>query len=114
MNPLKIMFLEDKPILRLDIQTCLEYAGYEVWAVSSEEAIWLVCQEQHPDVAILNVHFHQQADGLTLAGLLSRRFPIRVYFITGAYLSKAALGGLSGLRKPFTRRQLGQFLAMLP
>ncbi len=113
MNPLKIILLEDEPIIGLDIQTCLEQAGHEVWSVFNQEAAWQVCQEQRPDVAILNFHFPGQGDGLSLARLLSNSsYPPQIYFITGAYVDEAAVGGLPLLRKPFTHRQLRQFILL--
>lgn len=111
MNPLKIILLEDEPIIQLDIRACLEQAGHEVWAVSSQEAVWQLCQEQRPDVVILNFHFRGQGDGLSLARTLSNSsYPPQVYFITGAYVDEASVGGLPLLRKPFTQRQLCQFI----
>lgn len=108
---LKVILWEDDPVIGLNIQTLLERASHEVWPVSNEAAAWQLCRERRPDMAILNFHFCERTNGLMLARrLINSSYPPRIYFITGAVVDEASVDGLPLLRKPFTQRQLHQFL----
>jgi two-component SAPR family response regulator len=110
MAALKIMLLEDDPIIALNIQTVLLQAGHEVWLVSSEEAALDTCAAEHPDLAILNIHFRQPARRLALAQQLSSGFMLRVGLITDAYIGETVSDRIPILYKPFTQQQLREFI----
>ena len=81
---LRILIVEDFPIVALGIKTILEDLGAEVVAVapSAEDAI--EAAEQHrPDVVFMDVDLGEGMDGVEAALAIRDRFGIRSVFLTG-------------------------------
>jgi AmiR/NasT family two-component response regulator len=108
---LRILVAEDETIIRLDLRSLLESAGFEVCAEArdGEEAVALARSEQ-PDIAILDVKM-PRLDGIEAARRILDERPIPVVMLT-AYgqeelVSRAVEAGVFGyLVKPFRESDL--------
>jgi AmiR/NasT family two-component response regulator len=108
---MRILIAEDETIIRLDLRSILEGAGYEVCgeARDGEEAIALASAER-PDLAILDVKM-PRLDGIEAARRILEERPIPIVMLT-AYgqeelVSRAVEAGVFGyLVKPFRESDL--------
>src|SRR3954470_15847193 len=108
---LRILVAEDESIIRLDLRSLLESAGFEVCAEARDgvEAVALARSEQ-PDLAILDVKM-PKLDGIEAARKILDERPIPVVMLT-AYgqdelVSRAVEAGVFGyLVKPFRETDL--------
>ena len=108
---MKILIAEDETIIRLDLRTLLESAGFEVCAEAKdgEEAIDLARTEQ-PDLAVLDVKM-PRLDGIEAARRILDERPIPIVMLT-AYgqdelVGRAVEAGVFGyLVKPFREQDL--------
>jgi len=107
----RILIAEDETIIRLDLKTLLERAGYEVCAEArdGEEAVELA-RTTEPDVAVLDVKM-PRLDGIEAARRILDERPIPIVMLT-AYgqdelVSRAVEAGVFGyLVKPFREQDL--------
>jgi two-component system, response regulator PdtaR len=108
---LRILVAEDETIIRLDLRSLLESAGFEVCAEARDgvEAVELA-RSQQPDLAILDVKM-PKLDGIEAARKILDERPIPVVMLT-AYgqdelVSRAVEAGVFGyLVKPFRESDL--------
>lgn len=115
MNRKKILIVEDEPIIALDLRAVLEATGFLVLEAANEQAALLLADCHLPDLVILNVKSELFDSGMALARLLQARYVLEVLFVTGARNGDMAASPdfdakYRVLHKPFTRRQLRQFL----
>ena len=109
--PLRILIAEDETIIRLDLRSLLEGAGFEVCAEArdGEEAVELA-RSARPDVAIMDVKM-PKLDGIEAARRILDERPIPIVMLT-AYgqqelVSRAVDAGVFGyLVKPFREQDL--------
>ena len=107
----RILIAEDETIIRLDLRTLLEGAGFEVCAEArdGEEAVELTRREK-PDLALLDVKM-PKLDGIDAARQILDEHPIPIVMVT-AYgeqelVSRAVEAGVFGyLVKPFRETDL--------
>ena len=108
---MRILIAEDETIIRLDLRSLLEGAGFEVCAEAKDglEAVELAASEK-PDVAILDVKM-PRLDGIEAAKRILDDRPIPIVMLT-AYgedelVSRAVEVGVFGyLTKPFRESDL--------
>jgi AmiR/NasT family two-component response regulator len=108
---LRILVAEDETIIRLDLKSILERAGFEVCAEARDgvEAVELATSEQ-PDLAILDVKM-PRLDGIEAARRILADRPIPIVVLT-AYgqdelVARAVEAGVFGyLVKPFREEDL--------
>ena len=108
---MKVLIAEDETIIRLDLRTLLERAGFEVCAEArdGEEAVELA-RSSEPDVAVLDVKM-PRLDGIEAARRILDERPIPIVMLT-AYgqeelVSRAIEAGVFGyLVKPFREQDL--------
>lgn len=93
-SKLKIVLVDDEPIIRMDLRVMLERAGYLVVGEGMDgfDAISL-CKEHKPDVIILDVKM-EALDGLSAARVISDECPstaiiVLTGFNKGEYIDKA-------------------------
>jgi len=106
-----VLIAEDETIIRLDLKTLLERAGYEVCAEArdGEEAVELA-RSMEPDVAVLDVKM-PRLDGIEAARRILDERAIPIVMLT-AYgqdelVSRAVEAGVFGyLVKPFREQDL--------
>ena len=108
---MKILIAEDETIIRLDLRSLLEHAGFDVCAEAKdgEEAVELA-RSAEPDVAVLDVKM-PKLDGIEAARRILEERPIPIVMLT-AYgqeelVSRAVEAGVFGyLVKPFREQDL--------
>src|SRR6266508_3888739 len=108
---MRILIAEDETIIRLDLRSILEGAGFDVCgeAHDGEEAVTLAAREL-PDLAILDVKM-PRLDGIEAARRILEERPIPIVMLT-AYgqeelVSRAVEAGVFGyLVKPFREQDL--------
>ena len=108
---MKILIAEDETIIRMDLRSLLEAAGFEICAEArdGEEAVELARSEQ-PDLAVLDVKM-PRLDGIEAAKRILEERPIPIVMLT-AYgqeelVSRAVEAGVFGyLVKPFREQDL--------
>ena len=110
-GPLRILIAEDETIIRLDLRSLLEAAGFEVCAEArdGQEAVDLA-RSTAPDLAVLDVKM-PRLDGIDAARALLDDRPIPIVMLT-AYgqeelVARAVEAGVFGyLVKPFRESDL--------
>src|SRR5437016_3851392 len=108
---MRILIAEDETIIRLDLRSLLERAGFEICAEARDgaEAVELARAEQ-PDLAVLDVKM-PRLDGIEAARRILDERPIPIVMLT-AYgqdelVSRAVEAGVFGyLVKPFREQDL--------
>ena len=108
---MRILIAEDETIIRLDLRSLLESAGFEVCAEAKDglEAVELARSEQ-PDLAVLDVKM-PRIDGIEAARRILAERPIPIVMLT-AYgqdelVARAVEAGVFGyLVKPFRESDL--------
>lgn len=108
---MKILIAEDETIIRLDLRTLLEGAGFEIVAEArdGEEAVELA-RRHEPDLALLDVKM-PRLDGIEAARRILEERPIPIVMVT-AYgeddlVARAVEAGVFGyLVKPFRESDL--------
>ncbi len=110
-GPLRILIAEDETIIRLDLRSLLETAGFEVCAEArdGQEAVELA-RSSAPDLAVLDVKM-PRLDGIEAARAILEERPIPIVMLT-AYghdelVARAVEAGVFGyLVKPFREGDL--------
>ena len=84
-NKLRIVVVDDEPIIRIDIVSLIEKAGHDVVAQGADgfEAIEL-CQKEKPDVVLLDIKM-EMLDGLSAAKIISRECPETAIILLTAF-----------------------------
>ena len=108
---LRVLIAEDETIIRLDLRTLLERAGFEVVAEArdGEEAV-AFARSERPDVAIMDVKM-PRLDGIEAARRILDEAPLPIVMLT-AYgqqelVARAVEAGVFGyLVKPFREADL--------
>ncbi|MEL6560972.1 MAG: response regulator [Bacteroidota bacterium] len=104
---LKILIVEDQPIVADDIAICLEQLDHEVVEICSSATTALeVLSRNTIDLVLLDIKIKGDKDGIQLAQLIRQKFDIPFIFISSLYdkttLSRAKNAEPSGyIVKPF-------------
>ena len=87
MSQLKILVVEDDPMIAESVQDILAILKHEVIGVAenAEDAI-AICNETLPDLALLDIQIGGDIDGVDLADLLNQNFQIPFIFTTAVPL----------------------------
>ncbi|MFZ1784017.1 MAG: response regulator transcription factor [Ferruginibacter sp.] len=112
MSNLKILIVEDEPVIAENISIYLDNNDFEVSAIAydSDEAM-LQLKNNTPDAAILDINLESDKDGIDIAGYINREIQIPFLFLTSYSdkntLDKAKLVKPSGyIVKPFNEKTL--------
>ncbi len=83
MDPLKIVIVEDEPMIAETLSEMLELLDHEVLSVaeSGEEAVMQLL-EQEPDLLLLDIQLKGKMDGVELARLIRQKYNIPFIFTT--------------------------------
>src|SRR3569833_3035899 len=105
---MRILIVEDEPIIALSTQVDLETAGHTVvgLAMTSDEAITLA-DRCRPDLVLMDIRL-AKGNGVEAAEAIHARWAIPSLFAT-SYVEHSAdtcHAGLGCLRKPYDRRSL--------
>ena len=84
-SPLRILVVDDEPIVRTVLQMALSRSGYLVRGASSFSEVETVCTEFEPQVALVDLILSgPAASGLDVADYLQHHNPgIQIIFMTG-------------------------------
>lgn len=112
MNKLRILVVEDDPVVADDIQACLESLNYGVLgpAYDAENAL-LLCAQSDFDLALLDIHLNKHGEGIELARKIREQKAVPIIFLTASgddmTLAKAReIHPEQYLLKPFNAVQL--------
>lgn len=83
--PLRILIVEDEPLIAMDLNDILDDAGHEVVgiAATTAEAVQLAAASVPFDLAILDIDLAEGDDGIETASLLRRQHGIEALFVSG-------------------------------
>lgn len=83
MAGVKIIIVEDEPLVALDLKRQLEKTGFEVIQVfeSGEEILEFLKQEQ-PDIILMDIQLFGALDGIDTAHQINKNYEIPILFLT--------------------------------
>jgi DNA-binding NarL/FixJ family response regulator len=112
MSKLRILIVEDEPVIAENISMYLDNNDFEVSGIAydSEEAIEQL-QHNTPDAAILDINLESDEDGIDIAGRINEQYHIPFLFLTSYSdkdtLHRAKTVNPSGyIVKPFNEKTL--------
>jgi DNA-binding NarL/FixJ family response regulator len=112
MKPIRVLIVEDDPLVAEDIWGCLEAIGFEPAGIcySAESALESL-DELQPEAALLDITLGGTMDGIELAENINQRHPMPFVFLTSHgdrnTLQRAKLTRPAGyLLKPFDEGDL--------
>jgi len=83
MNKIKILIVENEPLIALDVKMSLEKLGYDVIAsVASYQDALAKAYELKPDLALMDINLDGNKDGIEAAKALKAHYNIPVVFLT--------------------------------
>lgn len=113
MEPIKILVVEDDPIIGADLKDRLLEMEYNVYGplASGEEALTFLNDSNSPDLIIMDIVLEGKLDGIDTARQIAMRKPTPLIFLTGnsddATFNRAKeLKPQAFLTKPFKGRDL--------
>lgn len=108
MSKVKIVVVEDEPLIADNIADLLEKHGYEVVGIADKADTALqIIENDKPDLALLDVNIEGNVDGIGLAAQLSIPFVFLTSYYDQKTLDRAKLTNPSGyIVKPFKERDL--------
>ena len=91
MSKIKILIVEDEPLIAEDIKECLEKMDYDVIAIAYDMSDALkVLETNPPDFALLDINLGGNTDGITIAEKINEKYNIPFIYLT-SYSSKNIL-----------------------
>ncbi len=111
-NKLKILIVEDEPVIAENISIYLDNNDFEVSAIAydSDEA-FLQLKNNTPDAAVLDINLESDQDGIDIAAYINKEIQIPFLFLT-SYSDKNTLDKAKQVKpsgyivKPFNERTL--------
>jgi CheY-like chemotaxis protein len=101
---MRILIVEDEPLIALMLNVVLEDEGHEVSgpASTASEALAL-CEAALPDLALLDIDLREGLNGVTLAHVLFARWRLPVIFASGQLMAprQARAVAIGYIRKPY-------------
>ncbi len=112
MSKLRILIVEDEPVIAENISMYLDNADFEVSGIAYDS---LEAKDQlitnTPDAAILDVNLESEEDGIDIAGYINEKFQLPFLFLT-SYSDKETLERAKKVKpsgyivKPFNEKTL--------
>jgi DNA-binding NarL/FixJ family response regulator len=112
MSKLRILIVEDEPVIAENISMYLDNADFEVSGIAYDS---IEAKEQlltnTPDAAILDVNLESEQDGIDIAGYINEKFQLPFLFLT-SYSDKETLERAKKVKpsgyivKPFNEKTL--------
>lgn len=83
MNEIRVLIVEDEPITAEDIAACLNQMDYHISAIVYDyEGAMYELTHNPPDIALLDIHLENDADGILLAEYIHHNLKIPFVFLT--------------------------------
>jgi DNA-binding LytR/AlgR family response regulator len=107
----RILISEDEVIIAEDLAASLEELGYETCAIDPGEDTIDLIRESHPDLVLLDINLHGNADGIEIGARIREEFNIPFIYLT-AYADHATIDRAKKtepdgfLVKPFDEKSL--------
>jgi len=114
MSKMKVLIVEDEPLIADDIARRLSKHNYDVIGIvdNAQEALEII-SNQRPDLALLDVNIEGDVDGITLAAGLDIPFVFLTSYYDQNTLDRAKMTNPSGyIVKPFDEKDLIANLAI--
>ena len=112
MATIRVLIVEDEPLIAEDIREYLTNADYSVSAVAHDKAQALrALDAQTPDIALLDINLGGNMDGLEIANIINEKYYAPFIFLTSyshqTILDQAKVTRPMGyILKPFNERDL--------
>ncbi len=117
--PLRILIVEDEPLIALDVHTIVEDAGHTVaGCVDTMSQALAVAASGSVDVAIMDIELATEPNGVEAARRLRDEHGVRSLFVSASLnpeirTSAAALDPVGFIDKPFAAPQILEALSPL-
>lgn len=112
-RPLRLMVVEDEPLVARSIKETVEDLGHTVCGLAHSEGEALdIARLMRPDVALMDAHLPGAADGIEVARRLDAGFGVRSIFLANRLTDHATMARITSsyplgvVNKPFSRAQL--------
>ena len=107
MDRIRVLIVEDNPLIAEDIATCLNEIDYEVIGIAYDMEMALDALNLHkPDAAILDVNLNGELDGIKIGHEINEKFHIPFIYLT-SYADRSTIEQIKPTRpygyvvKPF-------------
>lgn len=91
MNEIKVMIVEDEPLIAQDIAAILESYDYSIAGIfHSPEMARQFLKNNTPDIAILDVNLNAETDGIALGEFIMKHHEFPILYLT-AYADKKTI-----------------------
>ncbi len=107
MDRIRVLIVEDNPLIAEDIATCLNEIDYEVIGIAYDMEMALDALNLHkPDTAILDVNLNGELDGIKIGHEINEKFHIPFIYLT-SYADRSTIEQIKPTRpygyvvKPF-------------
>ena len=111
-SKIKILVVEDDPLIAEDIREILINSNYEVVAVAHhKEGALMILKDSPPDIVLLDINLDNTMDGIEIANQINNFYHIPFIYLT-SYSSKAVVADAKPTRpmgyivKPFEKGDL--------
>ena len=83
MNEIKILIVEDDPLIAADIEQCLNNIDFQVSSVvyNTEDAIHQL-EINTPDAVLLDINLGEKTDGIDIADTINKKYQLPFLYIT--------------------------------
>lgn len=83
LDPLRILIVEDDPLVRADLADCLQEAGYQVVGeAGTQHQALTVLSATEPDLVLLDIHLESGQEGIEIAREMNARYLIPFIYLT--------------------------------
>ena len=118
MSELKVLIVEDEPIIAEHIAVYLNNANFVVSSIAyDDEEAFMQLKTNTPDAAILDINLDSDKDGIQIADFINKNYPLPFIFLT-SYADKETLERAKTVEpwgyivKPFNEKTLQASLEM--
>ena len=111
--PLKVLIVEDEPLLAMDLEFQIETLGQKVVGIAEDTGKALnLAESATPDLALVDVNLRDGRTGPRIASDLVEKHNIIVVFVTGSTeeLPPDRAGALGVIPKPWKRETIEKLI----
>lgn len=115
-EPLKVLIVEDEPLLAMDLEAQLLAMGHTVVGMAPDaEAAFGLAERKRPDLALVDLNLRDGLTGPQIASVLSRDKDMIVVFVTGSphQIPPDYAGAAGAITKPWSPEALEQVMSLV-
>jgi DNA-binding NarL/FixJ family response regulator len=91
MNEIRVLIVEDEPLIAQDIASILEEYDYEISGkIRKPELVFEHLEKETPDIAILDVNLNAEKDGIDIGEHIAKHYEFPIVYLT-AYADKKTI-----------------------